>query len=87
MLAYEEISETLGERQLQVFNALRQLREADNLTLSKHLNLPINCITGRIFELRKLKLVGVSKQDLSPITHRKVIFWKCVCKSVKENSI
>lgn len=78
LLAYEEVLETLGERQSEVFAAIRYLGEADNLTISKYLNLPINSITPRTLELRAKKLVGVSKEGISPITHRKVIFWKCV---------
>jgi hypothetical protein len=76
LLAYQEVLQTLGERQRLVLEALKYLKEADNLTISKYLNLPINTITPRIYELRMKKLVGVSKEDLSPVTHRKVIFWK-----------
>jgi hypothetical protein len=78
LLAYEEILETLGDRQILVYNALRRLKEADNLTISKYLNLPINSVTPRTLELRNKKLVTVSKVDLSPITHRKVIFWRVI---------
>jgi len=76
--AFEKIKKELGRRQKDVYGALQELGEADNLTLSKHLNLPINSITGRIFELREKKLVGVSKVDKSKITGRRVIWWKCV---------
>jgi hypothetical protein len=78
LLAYEEVLKDLGSRQQEVYFAIKQLREADNLTIAKYLNLPINSITPRTLELREKKLVGVAKVDLSPITHRKVIFWKCV---------
>lgn len=76
--AFKSIRKELGKRQEEVYLKLKELGEADNLTLSKHLNLPINSITGRIFELRAKKLVGVSKIDKSKITGRKVIIWKCV---------
>jgi len=76
--AYKDISNTLGDRQLQVYLAIRKLVEADNLTISRFLNLPINSITGRVKELREKKLVGVSKVGISKITGRKVIFWKIV---------
>ena len=78
LLAYQEILENLGDRQMLVYKALRTLKEADNLIISKYLNLPINSITPRTLELRNKKLVTVSKVDLSPITHRKVIFWKVI---------
>lgn len=76
--AWQEVKKELGKRQEMVYNALRELGEADNLTLSKYLNLPINSITPRVKELREMKLVGVSKVDKSKITGRKVIYWKCV---------
>lgn len=76
--AYDSIKPELGERQLSVYKALLQLREADNLTISKFLGLPINSITPRVKELRDKKLVGVAKVDISPITKRRVIFWKVV---------
>lgn len=78
LLAYQEVRETLGERQKLVYEALKYLGEADNLSIARYLNLPINSVTPRIFELRKKKYVGVAKEGLSPVTGRKVIFWKIV---------
>jgi Mn-dependent DtxR family transcriptional regulator len=78
LLAYSEVLETLGERQRLVYNAIKELGEADNLQISKYLNIPINSITPRVKELRDKKLVGVSKVDKSNITGRQVIFWKVV---------
>ena len=74
--AFESIQESLGERQLQVYRALKKLGEADNLTLSRTLHLPINSVTPRIKELRDKKLVGVSRTSKSLITNRNVIYWK-----------
>ena len=78
LLAYGEVLENLGERQAMVYNTIKNLKEANNLMISKHLNLPINSITPRVVELRALKLVGVAKEDKCPITNRKTIFWKIV---------
>ena len=76
--AFREILNNLGLRQQEVYFAIKELVEADNLSISKFLNIPINSVTPRVFELRDKKLVGVSKQDISPITKRKVIFWKVI---------
>lgn len=78
LLAYREVLKDLGSRQRLVYEAIKTLGEADNLTISKFLNLPINSTTPRTKELRDLKLVGVSRVGVSQITHRQVIFWKCV---------
>lgn len=75
--AYEGLD--LGERQTQVYNALKEIQPATNTMLAKHLKLPINCITGRIHELRnKLKKVSYAYTDLCPITKRKAMFWKII---------
>jgi len=76
--AYEEIKKNLGERQRQIYEKLKELGFATNTMLSKALGLPINSITPRVFELRQLKLVGVSHIDKCPITGRRAIFWKVV---------
>lgn len=75
--AYYDISAELGERQMQVYLALRSLGEANNLMLSRKLSLPINSITPRIIELRKLGMVKESYKDSCPITGRRTIFWRC----------
>jgi hypothetical protein len=76
--AFESIKKELGKRQMDVYLAIKQLGEADNLTISKFLGLPINSITPRCQELRSKKLVGVSKIGKSKYTGRNVICWKCV---------
>jgi len=76
LLAYTEILENLGERQLQVYTAIAELGECSNTMLAEKLNLPISSITPRVGELRKKKVVRESHRDYCPLTGRKVIFWK-----------
>jgi predicted Zn-ribbon and HTH transcriptional regulator len=76
--AYKDVLETLGERQSEVYEALKQLGEATNTMISRYLMIPINCVTPRVFELRDMKLVGVSKVDKCIVTGRKSIYWKAV---------
>jgi len=67
------------KRQLQVYNIIKGLGACSNSMIAHKLKLPINCITGRVNELRnKLKLVGFSHKDTDPYTKRKVIYWKVV---------
>jgi hypothetical protein len=47
LFAYAEIEEELGDRQLQVLNGLRKIKEATNLELSVYLSIPINQVTPR----------------------------------------
>ena len=76
--AFEEVRQNLGERQKLVYNRLKSMRLATNTMIAKSLNIPINCVTPRIYELRQMKLVGVSKVDKCILTGRNAIYWHCV---------
>jgi len=79
LLAYEEVKENLGEKQLTVLNALKKIQPATNSMIAKYLNLPINTITPRMHELRnQKKRVTYTYSDICPVTKRKAMFWKCV---------
>ena len=69
------ILENIGERQMEVFKALKEIQPASNLMISKHLHLPINCITGRRLELQKFGLVRKESERECPYTHKKVVYW------------
>ena len=74
--AYESIVYELGQRQRQVLRAITELREATNKQIARHVSLPINSVTPRVLELRKKKLVGVSRIGYDG--PRKAIYWKTV---------
>jgi len=77
LLAYAEILGDLGKRQNLVYRKIRELGSACNTMIGKSLNLPINCICGRVFELRKMGIVMEDKKDICPLTGSRVIFWRC----------
>jgi len=77
--AYAEVLENLGERQLEVYKALYDLKEANNTMISEHLHLSINNVTPRISELRSYGIVRQSKKDICPYTKKRTIFWR-VCR-------
>ena len=76
ILAYTKVLENLGDRQLACYKALHELGSANNLMISRLLELPINSITGRINELRKLGVVVEDKKDYCLYTGRLSIYWK-----------
>jgi len=78
LLAYEKIRPELGSRQLEVFNALSELLYATNTMIAKKVRLPINCVTGRIFELRKKGIVTLSHTSWCPITRNKAKYWRII---------
>lgn len=74
--AYESIESELGNRQLEVYKAFKKLEYATNAMVSKYLNLPINCVTGRCLELRKKGLIIKSHTSRCPITKNTAIYWR-----------
>lgn len=76
--AYEEVKLDLGDRQLLVYNKLKDLECSNNMILSRILNLPINTITPRVLELREKGLVVADSVRKCPITKRASVFWRVV---------
>jgi hypothetical protein len=75
--AYIEIQPELSARQLQVFEALKSLGEANNLMISKFLGLPINSITPRTNELYNiLEVIEIAVKKKCPHTQRTTYFWR-----------
>ena len=75
MLAFSEILPILGERQMLTFQAIKKIQPCSNMELSKYLGLPINTITPRCQELRKMKLVTYYKKDKCKYTNKLVMYW------------
>ena len=74
--AFTDILEDLGTRQMQVLKAFKEIQPCSNLMLSKHMGLPINCITGRCKDLRDYGIVMMDKVDICEFTKRKVTYWR-----------
>src|SRR5260370_42188079 len=55
--AYVLATQNLGAKQKQVLDALRFFPDATNAEIAAHLNWPVNRITPRMLELRKMGLV------------------------------
>lgn len=71
-----EVKEMMGEKQKAVLEAFAARESFTNSELSDFLGWPINTITPRVFELRKLgRLVEMEKRICSK-TGRKAIAWK-----------
>lgn len=80
-LAFESIQPELGDRQWAVYRAIKKLQPCNNMIISKHLNKPINEITPRTHELRRIKLLGefvVVRSHIGNcnITNRQSQYWK-----------
>ena len=78
--ALEEIKDKMGERQLLVYNALKELGEATDYEIAKHLgkNDP-NFVRPRRYELvNKFKLIGFSRKKTCKVTGKQALAWKVV---------
>lgn len=84
LLAYAEVLGNISERQSQVYKVIRSFDDkgCNNKMIARELRLPINSVTGRVNELRRMWLVFFLKKEICPITletenkERLTIFWK-----------
>lgn len=76
ILAYQEIIESLGKRQIEVLKALKQIEPANNRIIAQFMHKPINCVTPRCQELRKKGLIKEERIDLDKVTNRQTIYWR-----------
>lgn len=65
----------IGQRQTDVMAAIRTLGTACNQKIADYLGVPVNQVTGRVFELRRLKLVVEDHKAVWPATGKTVIWW------------
>ena len=74
--AFAYVLQTIGDRQMQVLKAIRKIEPCSNTMLSKELRLPINCITGRVKELRDYGIIVMDKTDVCQFTNKRVTYWR-----------
>ena len=76
MEAFFTILEKLPECRMKVFKAMKQLNKpCSNYMLSEHLHWPINRITGRTNDLRKMAMVKFHHKGICPETGANVDYW------------
>ncbi len=76
MEAFVSILEKLPESRMKVFQAMKQINKpCSNYMVSQHLHWPINRVTGRTNELRKLGMVVFHHKEICPETKAKADYW------------
>ena len=73
--AYDCIYDNLGDRQKVVYDVIEEYSNVCNQDISMILGLPINCITGRVKELRDKNFVCHGGYKLND-NGRHVMTWK-----------
>ena len=76
LLAYVDILESLPSRQMQVYKCIEEHEPISNKQISKTLFLAINCITGRVKELRDQGVVIKYDDTIDSNTKKKVSRWR-----------
>ena len=76
--AFRSLQHTLGKRQARVLSVLGRFGRLNNREIALHSGLPINCVTPRVLELRRLGLVAPDIIVTDMVTHRKTITWRVV---------
>ena len=74
--AYNNICNTLGERQQEIYDGFLANGSCTNLELSHLLQIPINCVTPRTNELVKKGLIVKDKIRECNVTGNKEISWE-----------
>ncbi len=75
---FGEVLETLGARQKKVLEAFTKKENFTNTEVADYLNLPINVITPRVFELRAKGLLREACVRECKVTSRKAKCWEIV---------
>lgn len=76
LAAFESILPTLSGRRKQVLEAMEKGSDYSFNELVRLIGLPINCITPRILELRKLGFVSRSGVRKCSVTGSEVYSWR-----------
>jgi hypothetical protein len=74
--AYNEVKPSLGERQRQVYDAIKYLGCPTNLEISVFTKKPINQITPRTNELVKMGYVMVCEKRECSVSKKTVLSWR-----------
>jgi hypothetical protein len=74
--AYAQASQNLGAKQKEVLDALRFFPDATNAEIAAHLKWPVNRITPRILELRKMELVFDAGRRTCKVTGSTAHAWR-----------
>jgi hypothetical protein len=76
LFAYSVATQNLGAKQKQVLDALRFFPDATNAEIAAHLRWPVNRITPRILELRKMELVFDGGRRTCKVTGSTAHCWR-----------
>lgn len=76
--AWQDAKQTLGERQATVLEVIRNFPGCDNQWIAEKLRLPINSVTPRVYELRKLGRVKNVGQKMNIFTKRPTLRWEAI---------
>lgn len=73
--AYDCIYDDLGHRQQEVYDVIENHIDVCNQDISMILSIPINCVTGRVKELRDLGFVYHAGYKIND-NNKRVMTWK-----------
>ena len=73
--AFENLK-TLGLLQRKVYAVIREVGSISNTMISNYTGIPINIVTPRVNELRKMGYVVEDRKDFCAITGKRVIYWR-----------
>ncbi len=77
--AFRGIIPELGDREFEVYTALKSLKVANNQQIHKHTGIPLSSVCGRMNKLRtQYKLVTFSHKGACPYTKKSTNFYTLI---------
>ena len=74
--SFQQLQKDLGRNQQAVFKQIKRLKKAALFEVTESLGWPINCVSGRITELKRDNKIKATGIKLNPLTGRKVAVYE-----------
>ena len=74
--AFIHIQNALNHKESEVLEAIKLLQPISDRELASHLAWEIGSVNGRRNELMHKGLIEEAYKDISPLTHKRVIYWR-----------
>lgn len=76
--AYSGLLGTLGEKQRTVYDCLLGQNDMTNREIAAELRWPVNCVTGRVYELRLIGIVEPSIKRMCRYGRKVAQAWRVI---------
>lgn len=76
LLAFENNVKKFSKNEEIVFDVIKKFPGLNNREIAESLGWPVNCVTGRVYSLRKKGVVIFAGVKIDSVTHQKTDTWR-----------